>query len=95
MKSVWPPIECSARARAKFDLDGEGKPPIETCAEQRKEFLPTLLSQLSLGDLRQRQESYLCIARGITKTGQIYLLIRRMHGIFSSDLRLDIGERHD
>ena len=72
MVSVWPPIKCSATSQAKFDLDGEEKPPIEACAEQRNEFMHILLNQLS-SVIRAGAKSLGSASHaGITKYGQIY-----------------------
>jgi hypothetical protein len=70
--SVWPPIECSATSLAKLDLDGDEKLPIETCAQQPNEFMPSLLSELSSVIRAGAKSLDSALHAGNTKYGRIY-----------------------
>jgi hypothetical protein len=61
--------------------------------KQREEFMPILLSQLSLSAPRRRQESCFCVAREDYKVWSDLLVNPEFDGIFSSNQRLDIDER--
>src|SRR5882724_10800777 len=67
-KSAWPPRRHSARMRAEFEIGGEDKRPIGTCAVQGKAFKP-IIQECCFSVVPAHTNPCLCASAGDSQLG--------------------------